>query len=272
MLAVALFAGLWYWIVKTDIGYGITHAIRQPLFTAVPIGLLMGDPVNAIIIGAAIQILYIGLVAAGSNLPADDALAGLIAIPLALATGLSPALAVAIAVPIGIAGVFIDQLRKTVNIIWVHMADRYAADGNTRGIVFANFVFPTAFSFFIRFPVVFFAVLFGADAVQAVLSALPDWLLHGFGVAGGLLPALGFALVMFVIGRRDLLPWFIIGYFFVAYTQIPVIGAAIFGICIVLLIAGYTRKKDTGFTATTPSTTPTPVATGTAPKEVSNRV
>lgn len=275
MLGVALFAGLWYWFVKTDIGYGITHAIRQPLFVALPIGLMMGDLQQALIIGAAIQILYIGLVAAGSNLPADDALAGLIAIPLALATDLSPALAVAIAVPIGIFGVFIDQLRKTVNIVFVHMADKYAANANTRGIFLTNFVFPTAFQFFLRFPIVFIAVLFGADAVEGVLNALPAWLLNGFSVAGGLLPALGFALVIFVIGRRDLLPWFFIGYFLVAYTSIPVLGAAIFGICIVLLIAGYTRTRNVSAAeaSTPPRTTRAALATPTdAPKEVTPNV
>ncbi|WP_156037738.1 PTS system mannose/fructose/sorbose family transporter subunit IID, partial [Glycomyces tenuis] len=52
------------------------------------------------------------------------------------------------------------------------------------------------------------------------------------------------ALVIFVIGRRDLLPWFFIGYFFVAYSSIPVLGAAIFGVCVVLLIAGYTRSRN----------------------------
>ena len=76
MLIVSIFTGIYYWIMKTDVGYAITHAIRQPLFSALLIGLIMGDVKQAVIIGAAVQILYIGLVAAGSNLPADDCLAG----------------------------------------------------------------------------------------------------------------------------------------------------------------------------------------------------
>lgn len=86
MLGVSIFTGIYYWIMKTDVGYGFTHAMRQPLFSALFIGLIMGDFTRAIVIGAAIQILYIGLVAAGSNLPADDCLAGLIAIPIAIAS------------------------------------------------------------------------------------------------------------------------------------------------------------------------------------------
>lgn len=108
MTSVAIFAGIYWWIMKTDIGYAITHAIRQPLFVALPIGIMMGNVSLAIQIGAAIQLLYIGLVAAGSNLPADDCLAGLIAIPIAVQTGLSTELAIAIAVPVGIMGAFVD--------------------------------------------------------------------------------------------------------------------------------------------------------------------
>ena len=121
MLGVSIFTGIYYWIMKTDVGYGFTHAMRQPLFSALFIGLIMGDFTRAIVIGAAIQILYIGLVAAGSNLPADDCLAGLIAIPIAIASHLSPAVAVTIAVPVGVLGVFLDQFRKTINIVFVQI-------------------------------------------------------------------------------------------------------------------------------------------------------
>ncbi|MCP1224199.1 PTS sugar transporter subunit IIC [Sebaldella sp. S0638] len=244
MLIVSIFTGIYYWIMKTDVGYAITHAIRQPLFSALLIGLIMGDVKQAVIIGAAVQILYIGLVAAGSNLPADDCLAGLIAIPIALRSGLSPELAIAIAVPVGVMGVFVDQLRKTINVIFVHMADKYAEEGNTRQITLCNVLYPTLLSFFMRFPIPFLANLYGADAVKSFMDTVPQWIIHGFSVAGGLLPALGFALTMFVIGRKELLPWFFIGYFMIRFSGMPVIGAAIFGLCAVLLITMYKRKSE----------------------------
>ncbi|UUI38913.1 PTS sugar transporter subunit IIC [Oceanobacillus oncorhynchi] len=243
MLAIAIFTGLWYWICKTDIGYGITHAIRQPLFSAIPIGLIMGDLKTALIIGAGVQILYIGLVAAGSNLPADDSLAGLIAIPIAISANLSTELAIAIAVPVGVMGVFIDQLRKTVNVVFVHMADKFAAEGNAKQVVLSAILYPTILSFFMRFPVPFFANLYGANAVENFMNSVPEWLLHGFSVAGGLLPALGFALTMFVIGKKQLLPWFFIGYFLVQFSGLPIMGVAIFGICIIILLNVYQNNK-----------------------------
>ena len=138
MLGVSIFTGIYYWIMKTDVGYAFTHALRQPLVAALWIGLIMGDVKQAIIIGAAVQILYIGLVAAGSNLPADDCLAGLIAIPIALSAGMTSAQSITLAVPVGVLGVFLDQIRKTVNVVFVHMGDKYAEDGNAKGIVICN--------------------------------------------------------------------------------------------------------------------------------------
>ena len=247
MMGVAIFTGIYYWIMKTDMGYGWTHAIRQPLFASLLIGIIMGNVTEAVTIGAAVQIMYIGLVAAGSNLPADDCLASLVSIPIALQTGMDVTTAISlIAVPVGIMGVFIDQLRKTVNIVFVHMADKYAADGNYRQVNLCNFLYPLLLSFVMRFPIPFLANMYGADAVTAFMNSIPQWIINGFNVAGGLLPALGFALTMFVIGKKELLPWFFIGYFLIQFSGIPVIGAAVFGVCAILLINGYRSGKIFG--------------------------
>ena len=233
MLGVSIFTGIYYWIMKTDVGYAFTHALRQPLVAALWIGLIMGDVKQAIIIGAAVQILYIGLVAAGSNLPADDCLAGL----------MTSAQAITLAVPVGVLGVFLDQIRKTVNVVFVHMGDKYAEDGNAKGIAICNVVLPTILSFFMRFPVPFLANMYGADAVQNFMNSVPTWLTEGFSVAGGLLPALGFALTLFVIGKKQLMPLFFIGYFLVIVSKITVFEAAIFGVCVILLIMTFSNKK-----------------------------
>lgn len=197
MLGVSIFTGIYYWIMKTDVGYAFTHALRQPLFAALFIGLIMGDLKQAI----------------------------------------------TLAVPVGVLGVFLDQLRKTVNVIFVHMGDKYADDGNVKGIVVCNVILPTILSFFIRFPVPFLANMYGANAVQNFMNSIPEWLTHGFSVAGGLLPALGFALTLFVIGKKELMPLFFIGYFLVIISKITVFEAAIFGICVILLIMAFTNKK-----------------------------
>lgn len=115
-LFIAIVAGLLYFIGTSRIGYGLSQAATDsPILYGLIFGLLFGDVTTGLIIGGTIQMMYLGLIATGGNIPADEALAGVVAIPIALQTGLSTELAIAIAVPFGVLGVFLDQIRRTTN-------------------------------------------------------------------------------------------------------------------------------------------------------------
>lgn len=96
-----------------------------------------------------------------------------------------------------------------------------------------------------RFIPVFIACLFGPEAIQAFVNMLPEWITHGLSVAGNILPALGFAITMIVIGKKQYLPLFVIGFFIVAYTGLSTVGIAIFGACAVLMIMQFQREGTT---------------------------
>lgn len=70
MLGVAIFCGLYYAFAGWRPLY-LTHSIWLfPLTSALPIGLLMGDVKGAMILGAAISMLYVGLIAPGAEISA----------------------------------------------------------------------------------------------------------------------------------------------------------------------------------------------------------
>ncbi|CAK7030050.1 PTS sugar transporter subunit IIC [Fusobacterium varium] len=235
-LFVAIFMGLIYWFTRLRIGYTFSSIMFQPVSIGLMVGFLYGDVATAMKIGAAVQLVYLGVTSTpGGNVPSDPALASCVAIPIAIQTGMEPTLAVALAVPFGVIGVFLDQLRRTTNSAWVHMADKYAEDANTNGIIRCAFLYPAIVGFILRFPPVFLATLYGEKVVNGFLSSVPEWLLHSFEIIGGLLPALGFAITILVIGKKHLIPFFIMGYFAVKYLQINVMAAAIFGVCFSLL-------------------------------------
>ncbi len=100
-IGLALVFGVLYWLATNKLWYGTLHLVRQPLVLAVPIGLIMGNLGDAMKIGASLQMIYLGAIAPGGTLPADEALASCITIPVALAAGLEPDIAVTIAVPVG---------------------------------------------------------------------------------------------------------------------------------------------------------------------------
>ena len=115
------------------------------------------------------------------------------------------------------------------------MADKYAENADTKGIMRCAFLYPALFGFLLRFPLVFLATYYGESVVRKFLDIMPHWLLHSFEIVGGILPALGFAITIMVIGKKHLIPFFILGYFGVKYLHIDVMAAAIFGVCFALL-------------------------------------
>lgn len=242
----AIVGGLLYFIGTQRGGYGVTTATGSPIMAGLIYGLIYGDMATGLIIGANIQLVYLGIIATGGNIPADQSLAGVIAVPVALELGLDASTAVGLAVPFGILGVFLDQIRRTTNSIWVRKGDNAAIVGNETGIFHNAFTYPMLVTVVLRFVPVFLINLFGANAVQWAIESFPEWIINGLGVAGGILPAMGFAIIIITIGKRNLLPYFIIGFFLVQYMQISVMAAAIFGISIALLVFFQdeeTRKK-----------------------------
>ncbi|CUH97783.1 putative membrane protein [Propionispora sp. 2/2-37] len=232
MIVEAALVGLLYYIATNRIWYGFSMLIRQPLSLSVFIGLIFGDMQTALLTGATLQMMYLGAIAPGGNIPTDEALATCVALPIAIQAHVSPEVAVTIAVPVGLVGVLLDELRRTLCTGFVHMADKCAERADVNGIRRLAFLYPLLLVLPIRFIPVFLANIFGVDAVQAFMNAVPHWVMQGLNVAGNILPALGFALTMVVIGKKNFIPFFIMGFFIVAYSGISIVGVAIFGFCL----------------------------------------
>ena len=235
MFVVALVAGLYCWIWGSAFGYTLMGVMQTPICAALVLGLALGDVPTAMVMGGTIQAMYMGIVATGGNMPSDGMLAACVAIPIAIRTGMDVGTAVTLAVPIGLLGALLLQLKYIIQGKFARMADDYAEAGNTAGIVRCASLYPFILNFFLRFVPTFVAVYFGVEVIQPIVDGIPEWLSHGLTVAGGLLPALGFGLILFIIGQAKYLPYFIIGYFAVQYLGISTMAAAIFAICIAVL-------------------------------------
>ena len=234
-LIVALITATWYLINMFRIGYHFTYSFGSPIILGFLLGIVYGDVATGLIIGANIQLVYLGVIVAGGNVPSDSCLAAAVAIPIALATKMDPKSAVAVAVPFGILGVFLDQFKRTTNIYGLHKADKFAETGDEKGIFRCAFTYPLIAAIGYRWLPVFLICLVGPSAAEKVLTVLPQWVVSGFALAGGILPALGFAQIIITIGRKELLPVFFIGFFLVQYLQLNMIACAIFGGCAAIL-------------------------------------
>jgi len=233
--AQAALIGLGYYFALSPWWFGMNFlTFYRPLLAGLCVGIILGDPSKGALIGAAINLFYLGFISAGGATPSDPALAGWLGTTIAIAGGLSYGEALALAVPLGFLGTIVYYTRMTVDSAFVHLADRYADRGNLRGLTIANVVLPQAFLLVIAFVPVFLAVLNGVPFIVDVIRAMPVWVISGLAVAGGVLPAIGIAMNMRFIFRWPYIPYFFIGYFMIIASDrtLPIVIVGAFGLAI----------------------------------------
>lgn len=216
---------------------GSISVLYKPLVAGTIVGFIMGDPVQGCIVGAAINLPYIAFISAGGTAPQDPGLAGTLGTALALATGVSPSVAITLALPLGLLGTIIWVTHMTVDVFFVHMADKAAEEGNLDRICFLHVVPPQIFMAVLCIVPVTIGAYFGVDAVSGVVAALEGTPLHVLEVIGGLLPAIGIAMNLRSIGRPGTLLFFIVGFIMVVYMELPVITIAILAAVIAFFYA-----------------------------------
>ena len=243
-VALALFSAALYAI--TIPGYGVTAAYKSPATLGLIYGIIFGQIEQGLIIGCSIQLLYLGVVATGNNMPSDSALAGIIAIPIALSEGLDANMAVAIAVPFGVLGTLFNNIKRSINIWFLHYADRKAEEGNVKEINKCAVFYPWLVMCIYQFIPVFIISYLGPTAARFLIDYLPEWVTSGLSVAGGVLPAIGFALMITQIGRKETLPYFFIAYFLVQYLGLNTMSISIFGVCLAIILFFADSKGSTG--------------------------
>lgn len=63
---------------------------------------------------------------------------------------------------------------------------------------------------------------------------MPAWLISGLEVAGGMMPAIGFAMLLNIMLKKEYVAFLIIGFVLVAYFQLPILGVSLIGVAIAM--------------------------------------
>ena len=94
-----------------------------------------------------------------------------------------------------------------------------------------------------RFLLVFFAFYLGSEAVGNMINAIPDYVTNGMAAAAGLLPALGFAMLMRMTVNKQNVPYYFLGFALAAYMSVPVLGVAILGVILIVVKFDFMNLK-----------------------------
>ena len=231
-LLQAILIGMVYWMSTWSFFYGSTSIINRPMACAMWTGLILGDIKTGLMVGALVEPLYLAFTGAGGTVTNDRPAAGIIPTVVVIASGQGASgaaweAAVALSVTVSLLMAQMHTLRRIVAATWVQMADNYAEKLDIRGIRMAGLVYTTLFKVALFWVPMTVIVYMGTATMAGLMTNMPIWLMRGFEVVGKMLPALGFAMTINVIGRRDLIPYFLAGFFFIKYTNFATMPAAL---------------------------------------------
>lgn len=232
------------WALGTTGGW---YVITRPLVAGFLCGLILGDIKTGVLIGIAVQGVFIALITPGGSVPADLSFASFLGIPFAIVSHAEPSVAVSLAVALAAIGVAAWQILSVGNAAWAHVCDRYAEEGNLAGIIRVNYL-AQAGTFLLRGVLPFVILALGSGFAQDLVSFLSTnvpWLVTYLGLLGGALPAVGIAILLLQIApAARLFVWFMLGWVLVVYFKVPTVGVAVIGVLVALIYYRFFSRMD----------------------------
>lgn len=232
----AFLCGCVYFLGSSPLVFGVSYyTVYRPIVSGLLVGLILGDPVTGIVVGATIQLIYLGVMSTGGSMPSDQSLAGVLGTALAIAGGLTTEEALAIAVPIGLLGTLVYQGKMAANVVFVHMLDNCVEKGDTKHVWVYHVLLPMIFLFCITAIPCALAAYFGADYVGTALEALGGKVLNIVRAVGGMLPAVGIALNLRAIFKGEARVFFFVGFLLSVYFELSMLAIGMLAICAAII-------------------------------------
>ncbi|KEI01225.1 PTS mannose/fructose/sorbose/N-acetylgalactosamine transporter subunit IIC [Clostridium botulinum] len=216
------------------------------IILAFGVGLILGDMPTALAMGAVGELAFMGFgVGAGGTVPPNPMGPGIVGTIMAITMkgqGMDPGTALALSFPFAVAFQFLITATYTFATALSGIATKALEKKKfTKFRLAANL---TIVVFIIVGFVIGFAGSYSAEGLKFVIELIPAWLITGLSVAGQMLPAIGFAMILTVMSKEELIPFVILGYISIAYLKLPVIGVAFLGTMFALLEYYRTKNKS----------------------------
>ncbi len=220
------------WFFEKMLG---TPMVNRPLVISPLVGWVLGDVQAGLIIGASLELVFMGAIQVGAAVPPDVLVGASLGTAFAIISGEGSEIALTLALPIAILAQSLKVIIFIVRSWFMNYAVELAEDANIKGM-FALNMFGVILQSFMYFMVVFVAVLFGSSVVEAFVQSIPQGLMNGLEVAGKLLPAVGFALLLQPMMDKSNVLYFILGFILIAYLDLPILAVTLFGVILAFIL------------------------------------
>ena len=251
LLISAMLTGLFCYLgaIESPWLFGMSggfYIVGRPLVAGLLVGLAFGDVQAGVLCGLAVQAVFIANLSTGGATNSEITYAAYGGIGLALATTREPAVAVTLSVLIGQTfGLIFYNTRMAVYSFWNNRAQQAADHNDTRGIMLNHVLYPQITTFILRAVPIFLAIYFGAGLVEWLLNNVPQVVTDIISVLGGVLPALGIAMLMSIVIKEKMhLIFFFAGFVLLAFAGLSMI-ALVFIAALVAYLYFMASKKET---------------------------
>ena len=226
---------------------------HQPLVACTLIGLVTGHLKEGIILGGSLQMIALGWANVGAAVAPDAALASVasaIIMVLGLqggSTNVTNAIntSIAVAVPLSVAGLFLTMICRTLAIPMVHFMDGAAEKGDYKAIERWQIAAILMQGLRIMIPAVILCFV-PAKVVTGALNSMPAWLSGGMAVGGGMVAAVGYAMVINMMATKETWPFFALGFVLAAISELTLIALGVIGVVLALIYLGLKDNAGKG--------------------------
>jgi PTS system mannose-specific IIC component len=205
-------------------GWSFGESLVAGLFT----GFVVGDVQTGLQVGATLTLMSLGMGTYGGATIPDFMTGAILGTAFGALTGQGLAGGLAIAVPAALLMTQLDVFGRASTTVFIHAADRYIEKQDEKGFTRMHILGQLPWGLTRAIPV-FLAIWLGSGPVQSFINWMPQWFMKGIRVAGAVLPALGFALLLTMLPAKRYWPFLVFGYVLFAYMKLPVLGIALVG-------------------------------------------
>lgn len=241
----AILLGIVAFIAQSEYALG-TSLLSRPIVTGLFTGIVLGDINTGIIMGATLELAFIGSFSVDASIPPDVVTGGILGTAFAITAGAGTETALLLGLPIATLTLILKNVYLGLLIPMMNQkADLYAADGNYKGVERMHLLAGFGLSLMLAL-VVTISFMVGSNTISKLLAMIPAFVQNGLSVATGLIPALGFAMLARLLINKQVAPYFFLGFALAAYLEIPVTGIAIFGAITAVVVVNLRNIRGQG--------------------------
>lgn len=219
----------------------------RPLLAGTVAGIIMGDIHLGMAIGATLELIALGVYTYGGASIPDYQTGAIIGTALAAAAsgGLAERTTIGLAVglPAALLLAALDPVGRLLPAFFMHKADSYAARGDARGLTLMHWLGFTPWLLTRMIPTFLAAIAASSSTVIALQKDIPKWLVDGLTFTGGLLPAVGFAMLLTMMPLKKYWYVMLVGFVLFAYLKVPLVGIALFALPVSIIFVQAQSKR-----------------------------